>query len=37
LPELVGDPDFQKSQRVMTALLNMKKLDIAELKRAAAG
>ena len=37
LPELMCDPDTQKSQRVRTALLKMKKLDIAELKRAAAG
>ena len=31
------DPDPAKSQRVMTAMLRMKKIDIAELKRAYAG
>jgi predicted 3-demethylubiquinone-9 3-methyltransferase (glyoxalase superfamily) len=31
LPELVGDPDSEKSQRAMEAMLKMKKLDIAEL------
>jgi predicted 3-demethylubiquinone-9 3-methyltransferase (glyoxalase superfamily) len=37
LPELLNDPDTQKSARAMKALLSMKKLDIAALKRAAAG
>jgi predicted 3-demethylubiquinone-9 3-methyltransferase (glyoxalase superfamily) len=37
LPELIKDPDPQKSGRVMEALLQMKKLDIAKLKRAYAG
>jgi predicted 3-demethylubiquinone-9 3-methyltransferase (glyoxalase superfamily) len=37
LLEMVGDPDSQKSQRAMTAMLGMKKLDIAALKRAYAG
>jgi predicted 3-demethylubiquinone-9 3-methyltransferase (glyoxalase superfamily) len=37
LAQLLGDPDAGKSQRVMTALLQMKKLDIAELQRAYAG
>jgi predicted 3-demethylubiquinone-9 3-methyltransferase (glyoxalase superfamily) len=32
--ELVSDPDSQKSQRAMQALSQMKKLDIAGLKRA---
>ena len=36
LPELLGDPDREKSQRVMTAMLKMKKIDIDELERAAA-
>lgn len=34
LPQMLGDPDPAKSQRVMTALLSMKKLDIAALQRA---
>lgn len=37
LPELLRDPDAAKSQRVMAAMLKMKKIDIAELERAAAG
>lgn len=37
LHELLDDPDPAKSQRVMTALLQMKKLDIAALRRAHAG
>lgn len=37
LPQLMGGDDPAASQRVMTALLQMKKLDIAELKRAYAG
>jgi predicted 3-demethylubiquinone-9 3-methyltransferase (glyoxalase superfamily) len=36
LGELLGDTDRAKSQRVMTAMLKMKKIDIAELERAAA-
>ena len=35
--ELIGDPDSEKSQRAMTALLQMKKLDIDKLKQAYAG
>jgi predicted 3-demethylubiquinone-9 3-methyltransferase (glyoxalase superfamily) len=34
LPELLGDPDPAKSQRVMKAMLAMKKIDIAALKAA---
>jgi predicted 3-demethylubiquinone-9 3-methyltransferase (glyoxalase superfamily) len=34
LPDLVGDGQSERSQRVMMALFQMKKLDIAELKRA---
>lgn len=34
LPELLSDPDPEKSQRVMKAMLAMKKLDIGALKRA---
>jgi predicted 3-demethylubiquinone-9 3-methyltransferase (glyoxalase superfamily) len=37
LPELLGDPDGEKSQRVMRAMLAMKKIQIDELERAAAG
>jgi predicted 3-demethylubiquinone-9 3-methyltransferase (glyoxalase superfamily) len=37
LPKLLTDPDLQKTERVMTALLAMKKLDIAALQRAYAG
>ena len=37
LNELVKDHESSRAQRVMTALLQMKKLDIAELERAAAG
>jgi len=32
---LLPDPDREKSQRVMAAMLKMKKLDIVELERAA--
>ena len=37
LNELVADPDREKAQRVMAAMLQMRKLDVAELERAAAG
>jgi predicted 3-demethylubiquinone-9 3-methyltransferase (glyoxalase superfamily) len=37
LSEMVTDPNREKSQRVMTALLQMKKLDIEKLKQAYAG
>jgi predicted 3-demethylubiquinone-9 3-methyltransferase (glyoxalase superfamily) len=37
LHELVGDPDSEKSGRAMQAMLKMKKLNIAELKRAFEG
>ena len=34
LTELISDPDPVRSGRVMTAMLQMKKLNIAALKRA---
>jgi predicted 3-demethylubiquinone-9 3-methyltransferase (glyoxalase superfamily) len=37
LIEMMSDPDQKKSGRAMQAMLQMKKLDIAELKRAFAG
>jgi predicted 3-demethylubiquinone-9 3-methyltransferase (glyoxalase superfamily) len=37
LVEMIMDPDAGKSQRVMTAMLQMKKIDIKELRRAYAG
>ncbi len=36
LPRLLADPDPERSQRVMRAMLQMKKIEIAELERAAA-
>ena len=36
LRELLGDPDREKSQRVMRAMLDMRKIQIDELERAAA-
>jgi predicted 3-demethylubiquinone-9 3-methyltransferase (glyoxalase superfamily) len=36
LPELLADPDPERAQRVMQAMLQMGKIDIAELQRAAA-
>jgi predicted 3-demethylubiquinone-9 3-methyltransferase (glyoxalase superfamily) len=35
LPELLGDPDPEKAQRAMAAMLQMKKIDIAALEQAA--
>ena len=37
LPKLLGDKDREKAGRAMNAMLKMKKIDIAELERAAAG
>ncbi|HEY5295866.1 MAG TPA: VOC family protein, partial [Gaiellaceae bacterium] len=37
LPELLGGPDAEKSQRVMQAMLEMKKIEIGLLEQAAAG
>jgi predicted 3-demethylubiquinone-9 3-methyltransferase (glyoxalase superfamily) len=37
LIEMIQDPDAEKSQRVMEAMLHMKKIDIETLKRAYAG
>jgi predicted 3-demethylubiquinone-9 3-methyltransferase (glyoxalase superfamily) len=36
LPRLLEDPDREKSQRVVAAMLKMGKIEIAELERAAA-
>jgi predicted 3-demethylubiquinone-9 3-methyltransferase (glyoxalase superfamily) len=36
LPELLADPDQEKAQRVMSAMLKMKKIEIDALERAAA-
>jgi predicted 3-demethylubiquinone-9 3-methyltransferase (glyoxalase superfamily) len=36
LSELLTDPDREKSQRVMAAMLQMKKIEVDELERAAA-
>ena len=36
LLELIADPDQEKAQRVMAAMLKMKKIEIDELERAAA-
>ena len=37
LGELLGDPDRTKAQRTLRAMLQMKKLDIAALRRASEG
>ena len=37
LGEMLGDKDPVKAKRVLQAMLKMKKIDIAELKRAYAG
>jgi predicted 3-demethylubiquinone-9 3-methyltransferase (glyoxalase superfamily) len=37
LIELLGDSDNAKAERVMNAMMKMTKIDIAELKKAAAG
>jgi predicted 3-demethylubiquinone-9 3-methyltransferase (glyoxalase superfamily) len=36
LPQLLADPDKEKTQRVMAAMLQMRKIEIDELERAAA-
>lgn len=36
LGELLSDPDPERSQRAMKAMLGMKKIDVAELERSAA-
>jgi predicted 3-demethylubiquinone-9 3-methyltransferase (glyoxalase superfamily) len=36
LPQLLADPDQEKAQRVMSAMLKMKKIEIDALERAAA-
>ncbi len=35
LPRLLGDPDAEKAQRVMAAMLSMKKIDISAVEQAA--
>ena len=35
LPELLSNPDPEKAQRVMKAMLEMRKIDVATLQRAA--
>ena len=37
LPRLLNDPDREKAQRVMAAMMKMGKIEIAELERAAEG
>ena len=37
LDEMLGDPNSERSQRAMEAMLSMKKIDIATLERAYAG
>jgi predicted 3-demethylubiquinone-9 3-methyltransferase (glyoxalase superfamily) len=37
LAELMGDPNSERSERAMEAMLKMKKIDIAELERAVEG
>jgi predicted 3-demethylubiquinone-9 3-methyltransferase (glyoxalase superfamily) len=37
LPKLMSDPDAVKAGKAMQAMLGMKKIDIAELKRAYSG
>ena len=37
LPELISDSDPEKGERVMVAMLQMKKIDIEQLKRAYTG
>jgi predicted 3-demethylubiquinone-9 3-methyltransferase (glyoxalase superfamily) len=34
---MINDPEMEKSQRVMQAILQMKKIDVEKLKRAYAG
>jgi predicted 3-demethylubiquinone-9 3-methyltransferase (glyoxalase superfamily) len=37
LPELLNDPNPEKAKRVMQAMMQMSKIDIAKLKQAAEG
>ena len=37
MEELFGDPDPERAKRAMQAMLEMKKLDLAELRAAADG
>jgi predicted 3-demethylubiquinone-9 3-methyltransferase (glyoxalase superfamily) len=37
LPELLGDPDPQRAERAMKAMLSMRKIDVEAIRRAADG
>ncbi|HET7170841.1 MAG TPA: VOC family protein [Gaiellales bacterium] len=37
LPRLLADPDREKADRVFAAMMKMKKIDVAEIERAAEG
>lgn len=37
LPELLNDPDKEKADQVMRAMLQMKKIDVADLRKAYEG
>jgi predicted 3-demethylubiquinone-9 3-methyltransferase (glyoxalase superfamily) len=37
LPRLLSDPDRAKANRAMAAMMQMKKIDVADIERAAAG
>jgi predicted 3-demethylubiquinone-9 3-methyltransferase (glyoxalase superfamily) len=37
LPRLLGDPDPERAQRALAAMMGMKKLDVEALEKAAAG
>jgi predicted 3-demethylubiquinone-9 3-methyltransferase (glyoxalase superfamily) len=37
LPELIGDPDPERAQRALAAMMTMRKIDVAALRKAADG